>query len=243
MSSFRDYIEQYSAYFGEIRRRVVILIKIFGFSFFCGFLIAGPIIHLFVKYLSIQNVTIVTSSPFQLLDLSMSIGFFFGVVIVTPFLIYQLYAFLRPGLLAFERKMFLSLIPVALLLFFIGFMYGFITLYLAMRMIAQVNITLGVVNLWDIGRFASEIVLTSSLLGVTFEFPIIITFLIKIGLLSVDFLRTKRKHAVVVIFIFVSLLPPTDGLSLVLMATPLVVIYEITVLLNSRNKTRRLLQS
>lgn len=241
MNSFHEHIQQYSAYFGEIRRRVMVLIKIFGISFFFGFVIAGPLIRFFVKNLAIQNVTVVTSSPFQLLDLSMSIGFFFSIVVVTPFVIYQMYAFLRPGLLAFERRVFLSLIPVGVFLFFLGFMYGFITLYLAMRMIAQVNITLGVVNYWDIGRFASEIVLTSSFLGIAFEFPIIITFLVKIGLLSVDFLRTKRKHAAVIIFIFVSLLPPTDGLSLILMAVPLVAIYEITVLLNSRNKVRRIL--
>jgi len=62
----------------------------------------------------------------------------------------------------------------------------------------------------------------------------VIRFLIRIGVMSIEFLRSKRRHAIVVIFIIVSLLPPTDGLSLVLMATPLVLIYELTILFNRK---------
>lgn len=192
--------------------------------------------------MAIKNVVIVTSSPFQLLDLAMSFGFFFASAVSTPFIVYHLYAFLRPGLHAQEKRTFLSLIPVALVLFFVGFAYGFVTLYMAMKMIAQVNLSLGVVNYWDIGKFAAEIVLTSSLLGVTFEFPIVITFLVRSGFITADFLRAKRRHAAVLIFIFVSLLPPTDGLSLVLMAAPLVLIYEVTIFLNIKQRRRILLE-
>ena len=164
----------------------------------------------------------------------MSSGFFLASVITTPFFVYHLYAFLSPGLLPKERKLFISLIPLSLVLFFIGFSYGFATMYYATQSIAQLNVSLGVVNYWDISKFVSEIVLTSSLLGIIFEFPIVITFLIKIGVTGVEFLRSKRRHAVVAIFILVSLLPPTDGLSLLLMALPMVVIYELTILVNSK---------
>ncbi len=241
MDSLRNYLDKFSAYFGELRRRLLSVVRVFGISFIIGFLLAAPLIKFFVKYMAIKNVVIVTSSPFQLLDLSMSIAFFFATVIVTPLIVYHLYAFLRSGLRPQENRIFLSLIPVALILFFFGFSYGFATLYMAMKMIAQVNLSLGVVNYWDIGRFAAEIMLTSSLLGLIFEFPIIITFFIRAGFTTADFLRSKRRHAVVLIFIFVSLLPPTDGLSLVLMAAPLVAIYEVTILLNSRKKRRILL--
>lgn len=234
MATFRENLAAYSGYFGELRRRLFSLVKIFFVVFVAGFFSTSALIKLFVEHLAIKDVLIVTSSPFQLIDLAMSIGIFFASVIVTPFFVYHMYAFLREGLHAKERKLFLSLIPVAIILFFLGFAYGFATLYFAMELIAGVNVSLGVVNYWDIGRFVSEIVLTSSLLGLVFEFPIIITFLIRLGMLSPQFLRDKRRHAAVGIFIFVSLLPPTDGLSLILMAAPLVAMYECTIFINRK---------
>jgi sec-independent protein translocase protein TatC len=114
-------------------------------------------------------------------------------------------------------------------------------LYYGIKLIAKTNINLGVVNYWDINTFISQIVLTSSLLGLLFLFPLVITFLIKLKVISVNFLKSKRRHAVVVIFIVVSLLPPTDGLSLILMAVPLMLIFEITVLLNRKKYGRNLI--
>jgi sec-independent protein translocase protein TatC len=135
-------------------------------------------------------------------------------------------------LLPKERKIFVLSMPLGVLLFLIGFLYGCGMLYYGIKLIAQTNISLGVVNYWDINTFISQIVLTSSLLGLLFIFPLVITFLIRLGIISVNFLRSKRRHAIVVIFIIVSLLPPTDGLSLILMAAPLVLIFEFTVLFN-----------
>ena len=234
MEGIQKYFVQYGGYLDEIRRRVLFLVKIFASVFVIGFIATSPLIKLFMKHMAIKNVLIVSTAPFQLVNLAMSSGFFLASVITTPFFVYHLYAFLSPGLLPKERKLFISLIPLSLVLFFIGFSYGFATMYYATQSIAQLNVSLGVVNYWDISKFVSEIVLTSSLLGIIFEFPIVITFLIKIGVTGVEFLRSKRRHAVVAIFILVSLLPPTDGLSLLLMALPMVVIYELTILVNSK---------
>lgn len=239
MNNFQKTLSKYGVYFEDLRRRFFLLFKIFAGVFLLGFFATSPFIKLFIKHLAIKDVLIVATSPFQLVNLAMSAGFFLACVIVTPFFIYHLYAFLRPGLLPRERKSFVSLIPLALVLFFVGFSYGFAMLYFAVQGIAHLNVTLGVVNYWDIGRFVSELVLTSSLLGVIFEFPIVITFLVRIGVMNTQFLRAKRKHAAVGIFILVSLLPPTDGLSLILMATPMVLIYELTIMVNSRIERQR----
>lgn len=183
-----------------------------------------------------EGVTIVTTSPFQLIDLAMSAGFFLGCVVIVPIFIYYLYRFIRPGLLPRERRVFMLSLPVSLGLFILGFLYSCVMLYFAVNLVAQVNVSLGVVNYWDIGLFVSQMVLTSSLLGVLFVYPIIITFLIKLRLLTVEFLVSKRRHAIVGIFVLVSLLPPTDGLSLILMSAPLVLIFELTILCNRKNR-------
>ena len=232
MEGFETYVATYGEYLEDIRVRVYNIVIVFTCAFVGGFFLTTPLIKYMTSVLKINDASIVATSPFQLVDLAMDVGVFCAVVVTGPLLLYHLYRFLRPGLLARERRIFLWLLPVALLLFCIGFSYGFITMYYALGLIAAVNVSIGVVNLWDVSLFVSQMMLTSTLLGLLFEFPIVISFLIRAHIMSVDFLRAKRRHAIVAIFTFVALLPPTDGLSLVLMATPLVAIYELTILCN-----------
>jgi sec-independent protein translocase protein TatC len=146
--------------------------------------------------------------------------------------------FLKPALTIRERGLFFSLIPLTLILFIWGFMYGFGLMYYALIVLAEINVRMGIQNIWDIGLFLSQIILTATLLGVLFQFPIVITFIIRTGVFDVTFLRQKRRVAMLIIFIFTSLLPPTDGLSLVAMALPLILLYEVTILVNSKFRKR-----
>jgi len=240
VDNFQQSISKYGVYFEELRKRLFTLTKIFVILFAVGFFTTPPVIKFMMKYLNnFSGVTIVTTSPFQLVELAMSIGFFFACIITIPIFIYHLYSFLKPGLMPKERKIFILSLPLGLSLFIIGFLYSCGMLYFAIKMIAQVNIGLGVANYWDISVFISQMVLTSSLLGILFIFPLVVTFLVRLGIMTADYLKSKRRHAIVIIFIIVSLLPPTDGLSLILMAAPLVLIFELTVLFNRKNNSGR----
>ena len=241
MSNFNRVLNKYGIYLEELRRKVLVLTKIFAVVFVFGFIGTSPLLKIVLRHVNIEDVTLVTTSPFQLIELAMSMGFFLACSVVVPVFIYNLYSFIRPALLPKERNMFALSLPIGVILFIIGFLYGAGMLYYGIKLIAQTNINLGVVNYWDINTFISQIVLTSSLLGLLFLFPLVITFLIKLKVISVNFLKSKRRHAVVVIFIVVSLLPPTDGLSLILMAAPLILIFEITVLFNRRKSSRNLI--
>lgn len=239
MNNFQKIIIKYLDYFEELRSRLLLLVKIFVIAFFLGFFCSSPIIKLLLKYLSVEGVTIVTTSPFQLVDLAMSIGFFIACVGTIPFFLYYLYLFLKPALLPKEISFFVLSIGFGFILFFVGFLYSAIMLYNAIKIISVVNVTLGVANYWDITSYIYQIILTSTLLGLLFIFPLVITFLIRLGVISVDFIKSKRRHAIVIIFIIVSLLPPTDGLSLILMALPLILIFEVTVFFNRISKHSR----
>jgi len=232
VNTFDEAFQKYAVYFEELRKSLLRLTKIFIIIFAVGFFATTPVIRFVLSKIHLEGVTIVTTSPFQLVDLAMSVGFFSACIVTVPILIFNLYSFVRPGLLPSERSAFVFLIPFGLILFLIGFLYGCGMLYFATKLIAQVNVGLGVANYWDISTFISQMVLTSSLLGVLFIFPLVISFLIKAGIMSVNLLKSKRRHAVVIIFIIVSLLPPTDGLSLVLMSVPLLLIFELTILFN-----------
>lgn len=234
MQSLETYVAEYGVYLDDLRSRLLFIIKSFLAIFILGFFLTGYIVKTLIHLLNFKDVSIVITSPFQMVDIAMSTGFFLASVIMAPIVVYQIYSFLSPGLMPKEKRLFILLIPVALVLFFTGFAYGFMTLYFGISMIAKINVSLGVVNYWDIGKFISDIVLTSSLLGIIFQFPIITTFIVRIGIIDSYFLKNKRRIAYFLIFIFVSLLPPTDGLSLILMATPMLLIYELTIIANSR---------
>jgi sec-independent protein translocase protein TatC len=238
VNNFQKTIARYAVYFEELRKKILLLVKVFAVVFVAAFFNIGAIVKISLKYLRMDGVTITTTSPFQLVDLAMSIGFFMACVLTLPLFIYSLYSFLKPGLLPRERKFFLLSLPLGLLLFITGFLYSSVMLYYAIRLIAVINVGLGVVNYWDITSYIYQIVLTSTLLGLLFIFPLIITFLIRLGVTTTRFLKSKRRHAIVVIFIIVSLLPPTDGLSLILMSVPLVLIYELTIVCNRKNSRR-----
>jgi sec-independent protein translocase protein TatC len=236
MNEFKKYITEYANYLEDLRKRLYRLVIYFISAFAVGFFLTTPFLRFFIDFLKIKEVVITTTSPFQIVDLAMSIGVFFAIIATLPVLTFQIYSFLKSALSKKEKRLFFLLLPIGLLLFIVGFSYGFATLYYALKIIAKVNLTLGVVNLWDISKFISQMVLTSALLGLIFQFPIIITFFVKLNIFSVDFLRSKRRHAWVAIFAFVSLLPPTDGLSLIIMSVPLLAIYELTIIVNSYKK-------
>ncbi len=231
---------EYYRYLEDIRRRLYNLVIAFIIFFFVGFLCSGQILKLVIGAFHLQSAEIVTTSPFQSLDLAMSVGMYTGLVICLPLFVYHLYGFLRDGLNRGEKRFFFLLLPAAAGLFLVGFAYGFAILYFTLDTIAAYNASLGIRNLWDISKFLMQLILTSALLGVIFEYPMVLLFLVKVGLITPKFLREKRRHAVAAMFILTSLLPPTDGLSLVIMVLPLIVIYEITIIIGTRIARSRL---
>lgn len=233
MEGFQRYVAVYGHYLEEIRRRLYRVVVLFCCAFVVGFFSTTNIVRWLVAVFKMSDATIVATSPFQLVDLAVSTGYFVALLCTTPYIVHQIYAFLREGLLEKERKVFLVLLPLVVLLFAVGFSYGFAVMYYALGIIATVNVELGITNFWDIGQFISLIMLTSAFLGLLFEFPIVLTLLIREGVVPVQFLIEKRRHAYVVILILVILLPPTDGLSAIVMSAPLVLIYELTIFFNS----------
>jgi sec-independent protein translocase protein TatC len=246
MNAFQKSLVTYGAYFEELRRRLITLVKIFALIFAAGVLSIGPLIRLLIRYSKFVGVTVVATSPFQMLNLAMSVGFFLASVATIPLLIYYLYAFLRPALLPKERMFFLLSLPIGLGLFIGGFLYSSIMLYFSIKVIAVMNTSFGVANYWDVSSFLSQVIAASVFFGLVFEFPIVLTFMIRIGLLKVEYLRKNRKYAIALIFIFVGLLPPPDIFSTLIQAAPLVLLYEITLRLNMafylrRERTARIL--
>lgn len=181
-----------------------------------------------------KEVVLVVSSPFQFIQVAMDLGFFLAILVTAPYIVYSFYSFILPALTKSERKTLLRLAPVNLGLFIFGFFYGFFVLYYALGMLASLNTSLGIANFWNISQFLSEMLVTSVLLGLFFEFPIALTLLIKFGAITSATLKGNRRIAYTLLLVVAVVLPPTDPISLLALVLPLWLLYEATIVLNTK---------
>lgn len=220
--TYYDYIE-------EIRKRLYRVAIIFFIFFIIAFIKAGAILKWIIGIFNLKDVAIVTTSPFQFLDLATKIGAYSGLFICMPFVIYYVYDFLKDGLSEREKKLFFVLLPTGLILFTMGFMYCFGILFFYLNTVSVLNLSFGIQNVWDINTFLSQVIIASICFGLVFQFPIILTFLIRIGMLNIDTLRNNRLYIICGIFIFVGFLPPPEIFSTLIQAFPLITLYQLTL--------------
>lgn len=218
----------------DLRDRLYRGVILFVVFFAVGFLSAGIILKKILKLVYIDQVVIATSSPFQFTDIAMDVGFFLGIMVSAPYIIYSFYVFILPALTRSEKIKLFKSIPLSVGLFIVGFFYGFFILYYALGLLASINTSLGIANFWNIGQFLSQILITSALLGLVFQFPLLLSLLIKLGITTTQTLKKNRRVAYFLTICLSALLPPTDGVSLIAMTLPLVLLYEGTILLNNK---------
>lgn len=236
MESFESLVKEYGPYLDDARRRLLFVAVFFGVVCAAGFFASPYVIKLVAQLLSFDTVEYAVFSPFRLLSTSMDIGLFLGIVATIPLVLVELYEFLAPGCTKQEKRSFLYYVFVSLGLFALGFAYGLAVLYYAAFAVSSFNSVLGLSNLWDIGSFISQALLTSALLGTLFQFPLVLSLAMRWGLVTRRSLGEGRKIAIALTVCVVALLPPTDGVSLIVMSVPLVGLYELTLLLARERK-------
>ena len=161
--------------------------------------------------------------------IKLELALIFGIVLSLPYILYQIWQFVAPGLLEKERKYVFPVIFFATLSFLTGagFAY-FIIVPIALDFflsLAPSSVTNNIALDFYFG-FVARIVLV---FGVVFELPVVSLFLTKIGLLTPEFLKKYRRYAIVIIFIVAAILTPPDPTTQVMLAIPLVVLYEFTI--------------
>ena len=236
LDDFKKNIQKFLPFLEDLRSRLYRGVILFVAVFAVGFLSARLIVKKTLDFVDIDKVTIATSSPFQFVEVSMNIGYFLAITVSVPYILYSFYIFITPALRRREKIHLIKSIPLSFALFIAGFSYGLSILYYALGILAAINVSLGVSNFWNISQFLSEMLFTSALLGLIFEFPLVLTLLIKMGITTPQILKNNRKVAFFVSILVTALLPPTDIISLIAMTLPLVLLYEGTILFNRKNR-------
>ena len=160
--------------------------------------------------------------------------FFFGFITSTPVLFYQLWAFIAPALRISSRWQIIRQALVITFCFLLGSTFGYIILApFALQFFSNFHLAVEVKNDFDITEYLSSLLMWIFACGCIFQIPIISYYLTKAGLLNPQILRRFRKIAIVVCFILGALLSPPDPISQILLAFPLILLYELGIYISS----------
>ena len=158
-----------------------------------------------------------------------------GFIIAFPFVLYQMWAFLKPGLKKKERDNAKGIVFFSSSLFFMGVLFGYYVISpLSLQFLGSYRVSDEVISSIKLGSYISTLVSITLSTGLVFQLPILVYFLTKIGLITPEFLKTYRKHALVAVLILAAIITPPDITSQVLVALPIMVLYEISIMISRR---------
>ncbi len=223
---------KYYPFLLEIRKRLLFVASTFAAASIVGFFLYNKIVTFILKFFSLQGVNIVFTSPFQFFTLAIYCGLIVGVVVIIPVVVFQLLGFLKPALKSGEYQKLVSILPLALVLFAGGFVYGAAMMKFVLQIFYQTSINLQIGNMLDIESFLSNILMTGLLMGIAFLFPIVMTVLMLLNLVKYSVFQKQRLYAYLIGVVFVLLLPPPDLVSDLILFTPLAILFELTLILN-----------
>jgi sec-independent protein translocase protein TatC len=166
-----------------------------------------------------------------------------GFVIAFPYVLYQLWKFISPGLHERERKHSRGFIFISSLLFFMGVLFGYYVICpLSINFLGTYQVSEQVHNDFDLSSYIGLIRSSVLASGLVFELPIVIYFLTKVGIVTPEFLRKYRKYALVLVLVISAIITPPDIASQVIVAIPILILYEVSIFISKiviRNQKRR----
>lgn len=231
--------EKFSPFLSEVKKRLIFTIIVFGISTVFGFIFYEQIIKFLIDILGLRGINIVFTSPFQFINLAVACGFASGLILSMPLLTIQILSFLKPALKINEFRMVVRFLPFCLVLFLAGFAFGALMMKWQIDIFLERSISLGIGNVLDISQLLTTVLLTAILMGLAFQFPIILLLLLRIGILKRQQLGKVRPWVYLSSFFFAILLPPDSIIADVFLSMPLIILFELTLILDRVFEARR----
>lgn len=217
----------------ELRLRLVRALIGLLIVFLALFHWSGDIYHLLARPLMMalpkganMIATDVTAPFFVPMKVTMLVAF----LISLPNTLYQIWAFVAPGLYSHEKRLVLPLIVASLVLFVVGMSFAYFLVFPVIFGFMSSVTPVGVSMMTDIDKYLSFVLGMFMAFGVTFEVPIFVILLVRMGVVSIQKLRTGRPYVIVASFVVAAIVTPPDVLSQIMLAVPLWLLYEVGVL-------------
>jgi sec-independent protein translocase protein TatC len=166
---------------------------------------------------------------------ALMMSFMGGVVISFPFIFYQLWSFVKPGLKLNEINATRGIVFYVSLLFFLGIIFGyFVVAPLSVQFFGSYQISKQIENNFTISSYMSTVISTIFYSGLLFLLPVASYILTRIGIITPAFLRKFRKHSIVAVLILAAIITPPDVISQIIVSIPILILYEIGILVSAR---------
>jgi len=187
------------------------------------------------RILEIQNINM--SGQFTT---HMWVAFLVGLIVAFPYVFWELWRFVKPALRETEVKYSQGAMVVVSFLFLMGVLFGYYLIApMSIDFLVGYQVSESVKNIVTLDSYISTIASIVFSGGIMFELPVVVFFLVKIGLVSANFLRKYRRHAYVVIVVVAAIITPADIVSCILVCLPMAVLYEASISVAKRIEKKR----
>ena len=167
----------------------------------------------------------------------LKVALYAGLLVASPYVLYQIFAFVSPALYANERRYATQIVGSAYVMFAVGTLLNYLLIFpLTVRFLGTYQVSPDVANMLTLQSYTDTLITMSLLLGLVFELPVVCWILGRMGVLKRSFMREYRRHAVVVILVIAAIITPTtDAFTLSIVALPIWLLYELSILLVREN--------
>lgn len=194
----------------------------------------GESLHLtddfFTQYFEVKLININLAAPFFI---HISTSLWMAVVTVTPYILYEIWRFIRPALYPQERKGVKKALTLGAGMFFLGVLLGYFMVYpLTLRFLSTYELSSAIQNQISLNSYIDNFMMLVLCMGLAFELPLVTWLLSLLGIINKSFLRKYRRHAAVIIVVVAAIITPTgDPFTLTAVSLPLYLLYELSILM------------
>jgi sec-independent protein translocase protein TatC len=200
--------------------------------------------HLANPHQAEQSMQLITNGPMDVFSVLFEVTIFGGVALALPFIAYFVIQFVAPGMTSKEKGLLRPALIAALVLFATGALFSYFFIVPAGLLIAlKLNSVLGLTTLWRASEYYGLVTWLTLGTGLVFEFPLILVALQLLDIISTDTLRRYRRHAIVVILIVAALVAPPEVVAMTLMALPMYILFEVSLIVGERLRRRRVAEA
>lgn len=174
----------------------------------------------------------------------MKVTFVCALILVFPYLIYEIWRFIAPALYENEKRAVKGAFAFASVLFYVGIAVGYFIIFpLMLNFFSDYQVSPDVPNTFSLSSYISLFTSTVLVFGIVFEFPTVIAVLSRLGVISRDTLKRFRRHAVCAVVILAAVITPTgDPFSLFVVSVPLYLLYEFSILISGRGNAEQMIE-
>ena len=218
----------------ELRDRLIKALLSIGIVFVCLFPWAKELYALLAQPLIAtlpQGGQMIATDVVGVFLVPMKVALMVAFLIALPYVLYQVWAFVAPGLYTHEKRLALPLVAASVFLFFVGMSFAYFLVFPTVFKFMANIAPEGVAWMTDIEKYLSFVMTTFLAFGVTFEVPVVVVVLVRMRVVELETLKEWRSYMIVAAFVIAAIFTPPDVISQLMLAIPLCLLYELGMLM------------